>query len=130
MNQSEPMFILVQNYNYFNTLKMWLFDPPVFFVLFVLTLATIASVKIYDVRPFKWALVLTVSFIFFKVLPMKTHPTPMDKEQITQISTQWANANNVAASAPLPPVAPVASPVVAPAVPVASGTPSAQLITN
>ena len=129
MNQ-EPVFVLAQNYNNLNTLKEWIYTPVVFFVLFIWILATIVSVKNMDTKPFKWVLFLTVSLLVFKVLPMNNHPTPMTNEQITQITTQLANANNVAASAPLPPVAPVASPVVSPAVPVATGTPSAQLITN
>lgn len=119
----EPVFILAQNYNTFNSLKGWISNPSVFFVLFIWVMATIVSVKINDTRPFKWVLILTVSLIIFRVLPMTNHPVPMTQEQITQLTTQLANA-------PLPPVA-AASPVpVAKAVPVASGTPSAQLITE
>jgi hypothetical protein len=116
----EPVFVLAQNINTFNSLKGWIFNPPVFFVLFAWVMATIVSVKILDTKPFKWVLILTVVLLLFRILPMNNTNPPMSEEQITQITTQLANmksTNNI----------PVAIPV---ASPVASGTPSAQLINN
>lgn len=118
----DPMFILVENYNYTNTLKMWLCDPPVFFILFIWILATVVSIKIYDAKPFKWVLVLTILLLIFRVFPMKTHPEPVSSDQATQITTQVANMN----ASPLPSVAPPL-PFSAPT---PRETPSAQLITN
>ncbi len=116
---NQPVFIQADNYNYLLTLKQWLCEPSVFFILFIWILATILSVKIYDSKPFKWVLVLTIFLLIFRVFNLKTHPEPVTVDQATQIATAAANA-------PLPPVvAPKATPVVTP-----TGTPSAQLITN
>jgi len=106
----EPIFVLSQNINTFNTLKGWLYNPPVFFVLFAWVMATIVSVKNVDAKPFKWILVLTISLIIFKVLPLQNTTPAMTQEQITQVATQVANMNRLKA--------------------IPTGTPSAQLIGN
>lgn len=129
----EPVFILAQNYNTFNSLKGWMSNPSVFFVLFIWVMATIVSVKINDTRPFKWVLILTISLIIFRVLPMSNHPASMTQEQIVQLTTQLARGGTGVA-ATLPPVVTASPMPVAKAIPVArpvaNETPSAQLITN
>jgi hypothetical protein len=124
---NEPVFIQADNYNYFLTLKQWLCEPSVFFVLFVWILATILSVKIYDAKPFKWVLVLTIFLLIFRVFPMRSHPVKLTDEQITQIATAAANAPlpPVVAPSPIPKAVPVATPTVTP-----KETPSAQMINN
>ncbi len=122
----EPVFVLAQNINTINSLKGWIYNPPVFFVLFAWVMATIVSVKIMDTKPFKWVLVLTVLLIIFRVLPMHNTTPVMTEEQITQVATQVANMN-ATNSVPLPSVVPVATPV---RVATPNQTPSAQLITN
>ena len=112
----EPVFVLAQNINTFNSLKGWLYTPPVFFVLFAWVMATIVSVKILDTKPFKWVLFLTVILFLFRLIPMNNSNPPLTQEQITQITTQLANMNKK--NEPLPVVA------------TPTGTPSAQLITE
>ena len=128
MNQ-EPVFLLAQNYNTMGTLKEWLTTPSVFFILFIWVMATILSVKIYDAKPFKWVMVLTIFLLIFKVFPMSNHPVKLTDEQITQIATQAANAPLppvvTPSPAPVPTAVPVATPVVTP-----KETPSAQMINN
>jgi hypothetical protein len=119
----EPVFILAQNYNTFNSLKGWISNPSVFFVLFIWVMATIVSVKINDTRPFKWVLILTIFLLIFRVLPMTNHPVPMTQEQITQITTQLANTPLPPVATPVPKAIPVATPATTP-----KETPSAQLI--
>lgn len=124
MNQ-EPIFLLAQNYNTMGTLKEWLTTPSVFFILFIWVMATILSVKIYDAKPFKWVMILTIFLLIFKVFPMSNHPVKLTEEQIIQIATQAANAPlpPVVAPSPVPKAVPVATPVVTP-----KETPSAQMI--
>lgn len=124
---NQPVFIQADNYNYFLTLKQWLCEPSVFFILFIWILATILSVKIYDSKPFKWVLVLTIFLLIFRVFNLKTHPEPVTIDQATQIATAIANTPlpPVVAPSPIPKAVPVATPTVTP-----NQTPSAQLINN
>jgi len=127
MNQ-EPVFVLAQNYNTMSTLKDWLTTPSVFFILFIWVMATILSVKIYDAKPFKWVMVLTIFLLIFRIFPMSNHPVKLTNEQITQIATQATQAAND----PLPSLAtPVPTVVPTPTTtPVVAETPSAQLISE
>ena len=96
-------------------------NPSVFFVLFIWVMATIVSVKINDTRPFKWVLILTISLIIFRVLPMSNHPASMTQEQIVQLTTQLARGGTAGFEADLPPVITASPMPVAKAIPLARG---------